>query len=605
MAETLAQTHPPRGDRLAIVTNGGGLGVLAADALAEEGGRLAELAPTTLKQLDKKMPRAWSHGNPLDIIGDATPERYTEALAVIGADPQIDAVLVLHCPVATASSLAVAEAVVAARRAFRVPLLVSWVGGRSMMRSRRLFARSGIPCFAEPAEAIHAFMQLVRYRRNQELLMETPPSPSEVLQCNTEAAAAVIARALNEHRAWLDAGEVKTVLGAYGIPTVATATVADPDQAAQTAARIEGPVALKIASPDISHKSEVGGVILDLHGPAQVRAAALGMQADLQRRLPSARLSGFTVQPMVRWPQAFELIIGMASDELFGPVVLFGHGGTAVEVIGDKTLALPPLNLALARAMIERTRVGRLLGGYRDQPAADREAIALTLLKVAQIAADQPHIAELDINPLLASATGVIALDARIRVSADVVAGPDRLAIKPYPKHLEEPITLADGRRLCLRPIRAEDEPALVRGFERLDPEEIRLRFHHPMKTLDHRLAARLTQIDYDREMALILVEPQTGDIVAVARVNADPDRSRAEYAIIVSKPYTGLGLGFLLMERIITYARNEGIGEIFGNVLQDNEAMLALNRKLGFHLDHEPGELGVVRVSLKLQKPS
>jgi acetyltransferase len=304
----------------------------------------------------------------------------------------------------------------------------------------------------------------------------------------------------------------------------------------------------------------------------------------------------------VHWPDGYELILGVFSDALFGPVLLFGHGGTAVEVINDKALALPPLNLKLARQLIARTRVARLLQGYRDRAPADLDAIALTLLKLSQLVSEQTHIAELDINPLLASSRGVLALDARIRLAAQPVSGPERLAIRPYPKQLEQTLTLADGRRLLLRPMRAEDEPALIRGFQRLNMEEIRLRFHHPMKLLEHKLAARLTQIDYDREIAFVLIDADGGDIHAVTRLNADPDRQRAEFAIIVGHWMTGMGLGVLLMKRLIAYASEQGIGEMFGSVLKENANMLDLCRRLGFRLESDRDDPGTVIVRLDLQ---
>jgi acetyltransferase len=602
MVATLAQSQRPAGDRLAIVTNGGGIGVLAADALAQEGGRLAELSKESMLALDRLLPPTWSHGNPVDIIGDAPPERYAGAIQTLQQDAGVDAILALHCPVATASAEAAAQAVIDSAKTSRLPLLASWVGGLSVAAGRDRFARQHIPSYDSPAEAVHAFMQLVRYWRNQEQLMETPPSLPEQFSCDSAAAGVVIGHAVAEGRSWLSEREIHALFAAYAIPTITSHFAADAEAAGALAEQLDTPVALKIASPDITHKSDLGAVVLDLKGARQVQLAAKGMLASLREQQPDARLEGFTIQPMVHWPDGYELILGVLSDALFGPVLLFGHGGTAVEVINDKALALPPLNLKLARQLIARTRVARLLQGYRDRAPADLDAIALMLLKLSQLVSEQTHIAELDINPLLASSRGVLVLDARIRLAAQPVSGPERLAIRPYPKQLEQTLTLADGRQLLLRPMRAEDEPALIRGFQRLNMEEIRLRFHHPMKLLEHKLAARLTQIDYDREIAFVLIDADGGDIHAVTRLNADPDRQRAEFAIIVGHWMTGMGLGVLLMKRLIAYASEQGIGEMFGSVLKENANMLDLCRRLGFRLESDRDDPGTVIVRLDLQ---
>ena len=359
------------------------------------------------------------------------------------------------------------------------------------------------------------------------------------------------------------------------------------------AARAVGfPVALKILSPDVTHKSDVGGVALDLADDAQVRAAAEQMLARVRVAAPAARLDGFAVQEMVRRPRAHELIVGASEDTQFGPVVLFGQGGTATEVIADRALALPPLNMRLAHDLMAQTRVHRLLRGYRDWPAADLDAVALVLLKVAQLVADCAEVTELDINPLLADEHGVIALDARLRVAVAGQRAAERLAIRPYPKELEEEVTLADGRRLWLRPIRPEDEPALVAAFRKLSPEAVRLRFFAPLKELTHQAAARLTQIDYDREMALVLAEHGSAgaaDLYAVARIAADPDNERAEFALTVRDDMAGRGCGTLLMHRLIAHARRRGVSEIFGHVLRENSRMLAICRRLGFREEAEP----------------
>jgi acetyltransferase len=607
--ETLAMANRFSGDRLAILTNGGGVGVLATDVLIDKKGRLAELSSETMARLNSVLPRTWSHNNPVDIIGDAPPGRYIDALKALLEDKGVDAILVINCPTAVASSTEAARAVVdtlkeSGSKADSRGLFTSWLGMDSAREARRIFTDNRIPTYETPAEAVRGFMQIVRYRRSQETLMETPPNIPEVFEPETEKARGIVGKALSEDRVWLTETEAKAVLAAYKIPVVRTYEAATTEQAADIAARLGEPVALKILSPDITHKSDVGGVALDLASEESVKKTAQGMLERIREILPEARISGFTVQPMIQRPNAHELIIGISDDVQFGPVILFGQGGTAVEIIGDKAIALPPLNMHLAREVMTNTRVYRLLEGYRGRPAADLDSISMTLVKVSQLVSDIGDIAELDINPLLADEQGVLALDARIKVVKSDLPATERLAIRPYPKELEEILTLPDGQTLLLRPIRPEDEPALQALFSRLSMEEIRLRFLHPMKVLPHNLAARLTQIDYDREMALVLCEPtaqkKTG-LYGGVRFTAEPDDKRAEFAVLLRRDMTGMGLGPMLMRRIIDYAKNRGIGELFGEVLAENKSMLRLCKAFGFTQRRDPDEPGVMLVSLRL----
>ena len=603
--QTLALAKPPQGDRLAILTNGGGIGILATDALIDQGGRLAELSEETIAELDKVLPPTWSHANPVDIIGDATGRRYADALAALNKDPGVDGILTLNCPTAVTSSEEAAKAVVARVSSRRQPaLLTSWVGDGAAKKARDLFAQHRVPTYDTPEQAVRAFMYLVRYRRNQDLLMQTPPSIPVDFQPETKKARRIIAGVIDAGRQWLTEYEAKQVMSAYGIPVVTTHRAESPEQAAEQAALVGGPVALKILSPDITHKSDVGGVMLDLAGPAAVLESACSMRERLERAYPQARFEGFTVQPVVRRPGAYELIMGMSNDPQFGPVILVGQGGVAVEVVNDKALGLPPLNMRLAGELLARTRIYRLLKGFRDQAPVNLEAIALTLVRLSQLVVDLAEVRELDINPLLVDRFGVMALDARVRVERSDRRGADRLAIRPYPKELEETIRLGDGRTLLLRPIRPEDEPSLQSAFAKLTPDEVRLRFFVPMSTLSHVTAARFTQIDYDREMALILTESGiagTTDIFGVARIIADPDNERAEYAIIVRHDMTGMGLGVLLMRRLLDYAQLRGIREIYGEVLQENRTMLKLCEVLGFTRSRSPDDPSIVRVTLDL----
>jgi len=604
--QMLAIGRRPVGDRLAIVTNGGGMGILATDELIDEGGRLAELAPATLARLNDLLPPAWSHGNPIDIVGDATGDRYRRVLDVIVDDPDVDAILVMNCPVAVASGEDSARVLIDAhaRHSLR-PFIASWVGGDFQRESRRLFARHAVPSYDTPEDAVRAFMYLVDYRRSQEALMETPPSLPVALSPDRDRARTIVAEARGQGAEWLDPVAAKALLAAYEIPVLPMRLCTSPAAAAAAARDFGVPVALKVSSPDITHKTDVGGVILDLADPAAVEAAAEAMYERIRGRRPDARLSGFTVEPMAPGRDAYELIIGAYEDLQFGPVIVFGHGGTAVEVRGDTALGLPPLNLMLAREMMSRTRVFRMLEGYRGLPGVDLTAVALTLVRVSQLVIDLPEVVEIDMNPLLADARGVLALDVRVRIAARSRPGTERLAICPYPTELEETLTLDDGRTLLLRPIRPEDEPSMHATFARLTPEEIRLRFFVAMRSLPHLMAARFTQIDYDREMALVLTEPGvagTTEIYGVVRIHADPDHERAEYAVLVRRDMSNRGLGTLLMRRIIAYARSRGIGSIWGTVLRENARMLQICRELGFEVEPDVSEPTCYTVTLDLR---
>jgi acetyltransferase len=605
--ETLGLVQSHRGDRLAILTNGGGLGVLAADALAEAEGRLAELSEETKEGLSQVLPGTWSGGNPVDIIGDAPGERYRDALRLILDDPGVDAVLVINCPTAVIRREEAAEAVASVAEERRgKTILTNWVGAGTTAPSLRIFSEAGIPSYTTPEQAIRAFRELVEYGVRQEILLETPPSLPEAFEPDTGRAQEIVEAALADGREWLTEPEAKSVVAAYGIPTVATEEAATPRDAAAVAARIGGPVALKILSKELTHKSDVGGVVLNLEGPGVVERAAHDMLERIRASHPEASVEGFSVQATVRRPGAREVIVGATEDAQFGPVILFGHGGTAVEVVDDVALGFPPLNLRLARDIIARTRIHRVLQGYRDVPAANLDALALTLVKVSQLVVDLGSLVELDLNPLLVDSYGVMALDARIRVRAPDRPSEARLAIRPYPKALEEEVELADGRTLLLRPILPEDEPSLQETFRALSPEDVRYRFFVPRKTFSHMNTARFTQIDYEREMVMILTEPGIpGEtpIHGIVQISADPDNEKAEFAVLVKREMTALGLGVYLTRKIVEYARNRGIGEIFGDVLADNTTMLKLSRVLGFTTRAVPDEPGVVRIHKDLSE--
>jgi acetyltransferase len=597
--ETLSHGRTLTGDRLAILTNGRGLGLLASDALAEKGGRLATLDPATLAALDQVLPPGWSRGNPIDISGDAPAARYAAALERIVADKRIDGCLVLNGPQAVASPLDAAEAVIATLARIdlraRAKIFVSWMGDGTARQARARFAEAGLPGYDTPERAVAGFITMLQYCRNQQLLMRVPPSVPQEFQVDRAGARRIIDAARAAGSAWLDESDSKDLLAAYGIPVNRVRRAADV-AAVGAAVRAIGPhVALKIRSPDIQHKSDVGGVVLDLDGPQAAMEAARTMLDTLGRLRPDARIDGFTVEEMVRRKDAAELILGLATDPTFGPVVLFGHGGTEVYIVGDTALALAPLDLVLAHDLIRSTRIHRRLEGFSNVAPADLYAIALTLVKLSQMAADLPEIRELDINPLLADGTGVIALDARIRL--DDPAGRPGFAILPYPSTLESELTLADGTVLRIRPIRPEDAPALEQNFRRTRPEDIHSRFFGTLNALPQSLLARLTQLDYDREMALAAL-PRPGesadadDGFGIVRLIADPDNDRAEFAVIVRSDWHGRGLGRALMRLILDYAGRRGVNIVWGTVLRENAAMIKLLRSLGFSIgpDEDPG---------------
>jgi acetyltransferase len=601
--ETLARAQPVLGDRLAIMTNGGGPGVMAADAVALSGGHLAALSAGSLQRLDAALPATWSRSNPVDIIGDAPASRYAVTLQALLDDSNNDAILFIHVPTAILSAAEVARTCAPLAKGKRV--LACWLGADAVAEARRIFEVDGIPCYDTPEQAVSAFMQLVAYRRNQQMLMQTPPSVSQDFVPDAAAARHAVNEGLQAGREWLNEAEVRRVLDAYGIPGVHTRTAATVEDAVKAASEIGFPVALKIMSPQIMHKSDVGGVALNLANAEDVRREAAAMAQRLRERapaVPQAQLTGYTVQQMVVRPKAHEVIIGAAVDAVFGPVILFGQGGVAVEVVRDRAVALPPLNLMLAAELVSRTRVARLLEGYRDRPPAHRAALHLALVKVSQLMVDVEGVVEIDINPLLVDESGVIALDARIRVANHTRSAAGRLAIRPYPSELEERVAILD-RQVVLRPIRPEDEPQHAQFLQRVDAQDLRMRFFHAVRVISHAQLARFTQIDYDREMAFIASADDgtaTAETWGVVRAIADPDNTQAEFAILVRSDLKGRGLGSLLMKKIIQYCAAHGTGALTGEVLHGNERMLALARELGFSLRYD-SDAGFVQVNLPL----
>jgi len=613
--ETLTRQRPFAGKRLAILANGRGIGALAADRLADRGGTLAEPEPALLDALAKV--RHGTSANPIDLGVDAVPGDYATALGPMLASRDSDAVLAIHVPTARAAPEAVARAVAGAvaeagRTARsgsgrRKPVFSVSVGEDA--GAKAVYAGAGLPLFATDGDAVGGFLHLVRYREAQDDLMRTPDSLPRDFTPDLDAARAVVERALDRGQSWLDPEGVAGLLAAYRIPCLPSVLAPDPEAAAAAAWPLiaDGvPVALKLVSPDIVHKSDVGGVRLGLMSEADVREAAGRMVSRVRKLRPEARITGFSVQRMVRRGQGRELIAGLAEDPVFGPVVVFGRGGTAVEVIDDRALALPPLDLHLAHDLIARTRVARRLAAYRDVPAADLSAIALVLVKLSQLAADLPAVRELDLNPLLADENGVLALDARVRLAPEPRrrgAGHPRFAIRPYPAEWERPLVVK-GSRIRVRPVRPEDEGMFAAFFRRVDAEDVRLRFFAPVRDFSHAFLARLTQLDYSRAIAFVALDDAADDdarMLGAVRLHADANHESGEYAILIRSDLKGKGFAYPLMRQMIEWARTEGIGRIEGTVLHENRPMLAVCRKLGFTAAPDRDDPGVVKVVLDL----
>lgn len=612
-AETLGRVESPPGKRLAILTNGGGIGVLAIDRLCELGGIPAPITPATREKLNAILPPTWSGSNPIDIVGDADAARYAAVLEVLLADPGNDAILVMNVQTAIAPADAIAATVTGIVKKYREqhrrsakPVLAVWVGADH--KTADMLSDAGIPNYPTEDDAVRGFMHLVQHREVVTILAQVPPAmPSEFVP-DIESARKIVAAALADGRQWLDPVEIKRLLEAYKIAMVPTFAAADAEQAVAYASTLfaqGATVVLKIMSRDIVHKSDVGGVVLNLTSPDAVRAATADIIARAKALRPEARISGVIVQAMVVRPKARELILGLADDPTFGTVVVFGRGGTAVEIINDRALALPPLDLQLARSLIERTRVSRLLRGYRDVPAVKQDAVAMVLVEIAQMAADIPEIRELDINPLLADENGVLAVDARVAIGRVERkfggSGPANFAVRPYPSQWQRHIEVKDGWRIFVRPIRPEDEPLIHLLLQHVTSEDLRLRFFAPMKEFTHEFIARLTQLDYARAMAFVAFDEATKEMVGVVRIHSDSIYESGEYAILLRSDLKGRGLGWALMQLIIEYAKSEGLKMISGDVLQDNTIMLEMCRSLGFQVKTDPVDPGICDVKLVL----
>jgi acetyltransferase len=587
-ASTLTFPIKANGERLAIITNGGGPGVMATDRAADLGLPLSELSKETMKKLDEVLPATWSKGNPVDIIGDATPERYAQAVAACMEDPGVDGLLVLLTPQAMTDPAGVAQAIVALGKSKGKPLLTCWMGEIQVAPGRSILRDANIPTFNTPETAVDAFSYLVNHSRNQKLLLETPGPISRDKAPDVEGARLIIESVLAEGRKVLSEVESKAVLHAFHIPTASASIVRSPNEALVQAESIGFPVALKINSPDITHKSDAGGVRLNITNAQAARSAYNELVNAVQKNRPEARIDGVTIEPMLRRPNGRELLVGLVTDPVFGPVITFGAGGISVEVMGDRAVTLPPLNRRLVQDLIASTRISKLLGAFRHMPKANMESLEQVLLRVSEIACELPLVKELDINPLIVDENGAIAVDARIVVNYHVQTA-DRyshMAIYPYPSHLVTKRQLPDGTDMVIRPIRPEDVELEQNFVRNLSEQTKYFRFMQSVNELSPQMLARFTQIDYNREMALIAVVPDGAGKdkqIGVARYSINPDGRSCEFAIVVADEWQRQGIAHLLMQQLIATARNHGLQIMEGDVLSNNHEMLTLAEKLGF----------------------
>ncbi|MBM3738479.1 MAG: bifunctional acetate--CoA ligase family protein/GNAT family N-acetyltransferase [Acidobacteria bacterium] len=593
MAEVLAKQPRPQGNRLTILTNAGGPAVLATDTLVVSGGRLAELAPETTSALDGFLPAHWSRANPIDILGDAGPDRYAQALEAAAKDPGSDGLLVILTPQAMTDATRTAEALKPYANLHGKPVLASWMGGPEVEAGIRILESAGIPCVAYPDTAARLFQLMYRYSYNLRGLYETPSLPDEESDVDRAAVRTIFDAVRASGRTLLTEFEAKQVLAAYGIPVTDTRLAREAADAVAAAGQIGYPVVLKLHSETVSHKTDVGGVELNLSSADQVAAAFARIRERADAKAGPGAFCGVTVQPMIR-EAGYELILGSSRDPQFGPVLLFGVGGQLVEVFQDRSLALPPLNSTLARRMIEQTKIHRALLGVRGRPPVDMEALESMLVRFSQLVAEQPLIGEMDINPLLVSHERMLALDARIVLDET----PVRLAIRPYPRRYESMFTARNGEEILIRPIRPEDEPAIVKFHETLSDRSVYFRYLQMLnltQRVAHERLIRICFIDYDREMAL--VAERDGAIQAVGRMRRTTSREDAEFALLVNDAFQGKGLGTAILSRLLDIARGEGIKRITADIHGENVPMLSIVRKLGFKIRRELGDPAVTAV--------
>ncbi len=609
MAEVLARQPRPRGPRLAIVTNAGGPAVLAVDALIENKGALATLAETTISSLNTFLPAAWSHANPVDILGDADASRYEKTLEIIAADPGCDGLLVVLTPQAMTDPTGAARAIERFARIPGKPVLASWMGGATVAPANQILDHAGVPTFAYPDAAARMFSLMWRSHDELQALYETPSLPADGSSAGAlrDHARAIIAEARKNGRTILTEYESKQIIADYGIPTVDTRIATTSEDAVEQARALGYPVVVKLHSLTITHKTDVGGVKLNLASDADVRDAYESIARAVETHAGPGHFQGVAVQPMV--PRAgIELILGSSIDAQLGPMLLFGAGGELVEVFKDRTLGIPPLTSTLARRMMERTRIHEALKGVRGRPPVDLTALAHLLVRFSHLVVEERAIKEIDINPLLASADRLIALDARVILHEAAIKDEDlpRLAIRPYPSRYVSAWTAKDGTGYRIRPIRPEDEPAIVAFHKELSESTVALRYFHPMKfstRTSHERLTRVCFIDYDRVTALVaeFLNPDTGaaEIHGVGRLCKIKGGELAEFSLVVGDRFQRRGIGRTLLERLLAIARDEQVGRVFGYIIPDNDPMKRLCRQLGFTLTLEDDQVVLAQIQI------
>ncbi|MCW3848185.1 bifunctional acetate--CoA ligase family protein/GNAT family N-acetyltransferase [Sphingomonas sp. LB-2] len=600
-AQVLAERQPLPGNRLAIVTNGGGPGILAVDALERTRGTLASLAPETVAVLDPILPAGWSRANPIDVIGDAQADRFAAAARAAARDPGVDALLVMHCPTAVSSGTEIARDVVAQLQAAdwprSKPMLACWLGDGNADAARSIFKSAKVPLFDNLDDAVRGFGNLVAAREAREALVRAPARCAAAL-ADVAAARTVIDAARADGRTLLTANEAKAILAAFGVPIVESRIATSAEGVADACAGLTPPFAVKVISPTITHKSDLGGVVLNLTGPQAATGAAMAIRERIAEAMPDAVISGFEIEQMVAMPHGRELLVGIADDPTFGPVIAVGAGGVDVELINDRALGLPPLDDSLARDMISRTRIAALLDAHRGQAATDIDSVVAVLNAVSAICVELPDIAELDINPLLVGQRGAVALDARIRITAEPVQS--RMVLRPVPMEWAADLVTRSGAKLHVRPVLPSDEWALAEFFAHVSPEDKRFRFLSAVSEVDHDRLVAMTQIDYRRAMNF-LAFAEDGTLIATALLTATGDKSKAEFAISVRSDWKGKGVSWRLVEHMLRYAKAEGIGSVESLESRDNHAAIALEREFGFKaqgVDGSPGEV-LVRKAL------
>ncbi|MGB9074314.1 MAG: bifunctional acetate--CoA ligase family protein/GNAT family N-acetyltransferase [Terriglobales bacterium] len=607
MAEVLSKQPRPKGPRLAVVTNAGGPGVLAADSIIAAGGKLAELSPSTMEQLNQMLPPHWSHSNPVDILGDAMPDTYAKVVEMVANDPDNDGLLAITCPQGMSHPTITAERLAPFAKGLGKPVLACWMGGAEMSAGMEILNRAGIPTFSYPDTAAKIFYYMWRYTYLLRGLYETPLLPHGAEGPDRARAEAIVQSVRQNGRTVLTEPESKELLACYGIPTVPTVEAHSEDEAVAKAEDLGYPVVIKLLSHTITHKTDVGGVKLNLSSAASVRSAWREIETSVGEKAGAGHFLGVTVQPFCR-SEGYELILGSTVDAQFGPVLLFGTGGQLVEVFGDRTLSLPPLNTTLARRFMEQTKIFQALQGVRGRKAVDIAALQELMVRFSQLVVEQRWIKEIDINPLLASADRLTALDARVIVypQETTLAQVPRLAIRPYPEQYVRPGRMKNGEEVLFRPIRPEDEPLLIKLHQALSERTVYLRYFQPLKLSQRTAHERLTRIcfiDYDREMALVAEHTKAGggpEIIAIGRMSRLRGRDKAEMAVLVDDRFQYQGLGTELYRRLIEIARDEHLTTITSTVLSENREMQAICRRMGFHMQANYDD-GTIEAELKL----